>query len=558
MLNNLINTILSDVLSAPRGKNGSNVVPLSAIQQNKTGKPAPFFHNLLSKIKLADEARADKNATTLLNETAQRKSSKANHLAVKSKVEVILENMTHTGLIPSSKPTITGIAFSKITAQPNGANSKTANKLPHNIREVLTMAGGVSAGITSAKISQASSPLASSNLDVVESKSASAGLTIPKVVSPTITGNQPDVVTGLKSQEFITTQVKKGSIDDSNSLKPLIRTNMSEVPAGSRDRMPEKVPTQAAQANDRTAEKFRSPETPVANSNPDKKTTHTGLKLGTESNASVTPGKESKSVSSADTHAQELRSSSGKQPDRQSVLAYQKIAAGHIHNKIKSNVSLTGNPGKSSPDTTQPVTTNNRNIRTGQESFGESQNSSTKNNKFKNSSEPQTLQSPFTVKLTTTNQNSVKQVAVPANNTKATINHAELVHSIRYTLSSGKSDLVLRLRPEVLGRALITLHHSKGALHLNFQVQEPAARVAIEAEATRLKDTLVNAGFGNVTIDVKSGDGQTRQDNFTFDDAKDRQPSSGNPQHQEPEPKQDTTSPEKQLMLGYNTFELVA
>lgn len=136
------------------------------------------------------------------------------------------------------------------------------------------------------------------------------------------------------------------------------------------------------------------------------------------------------------------------------------------------------------------------------------------------------------------------------------IDPGKLVNAVRMTLTDGGGEVVLRLKPELLGRALITLHQEEDSLHVRFSLERPEARQVIEAEAARLKDALVAAGFQEVIFEFRASDEAAGWAERAHDDPRGRQDprregdSSGEQPQQRREP--------RPLMLGYNTFDIAA
>ncbi len=159
-----------------------------------------------------------------------------------------------------------------------------------------------------------------------------------------------------------------------------------------------------------------------------------------------------------------------------------------------------------------------------------------------------------------TDAQGLAKPASPATpNTPHAVNPAELLNGVKLTLKQGGSQLLMQLKPEVLGRALVSMKHLEGKLSLEFLVEHESARQTIQSEASHLKETLVSVGFTEVVIDVKtmpptpfqtdveSGESQLHQEQSRNGDGNERQA----------QEEQERLS-RKPLMLGYNTFELIA
>jgi len=137
------------------------------------------------------------------------------------------------------------------------------------------------------------------------------------------------------------------------------------------------------------------------------------------------------------------------------------------------------------------------------------------------------------------------------------VDRGELVSSIKMTLTNGRGEMVLQLKPEVLGRALIILRQGENGLKLEFEVEHQEARQIIEAETPQLREALNAAGIQTASIEVRTSDphqgrfAQTNdssqrngQHNGRDDDE------SGSHQRQE-----HTSHPR---FFGYNSFDIAA
>ncbi|HHE46189.1 MAG TPA: flagellar hook-length control protein FliK [Bacteroidetes bacterium] len=138
-----------------------------------------------------------------------------------------------------------------------------------------------------------------------------------------------------------------------------------------------------------------------------------------------------------------------------------------------------------------------------------------------------------------------------------TVDHGKLVSNIRMTLSSGRNELVLQLKPEVLGRALISLRQGEKGVELKFEVEHPDARRIFEAEATHLKEALNAAGIHTVSIEVRTSDSQP--DRFAQTD----EGSTRNRQQQDrgdgdPGDRRRKERFSRPRFFGYNSFDIAA
>jgi len=132
-----------------------------------------------------------------------------------------------------------------------------------------------------------------------------------------------------------------------------------------------------------------------------------------------------------------------------------------------------------------------------------------------------------------------------------------LVSGIKLSLSEGRSELVLRLRPEVLGRAIVSLRYLEDGLRLEFQLERPEARQAIEAESAKLKEALAAAGFQTVSIEVRIPDPDGERPDL-HDDDEDRRQSSRDQDDNNPDSEHRQQQNRPPLMFGYNTFDIAA
>jgi len=139
----------------------------------------------------------------------------------------------------------------------------------------------------------------------------------------------------------------------------------------------------------------------------------------------------------------------------------------------------------------------------------------------------------------------------------STLELGDLTRQIKFNLESGRRELIVHLKPEILGRAMILMQQDAGGLSLEFQLEREASRQAVEAQTQRLQEALADLGFNNVTISVKAvGDeasswaGQTSPDG----DHRERRQSKSSPA-ESPESQPGSAYPR---MFGYNTFEIAA
>jgi hypothetical protein len=160
--------------------------------------------------------------------------------------------------------------------------------------------------------------------------------------------------------------------------------------------------------------------------------------------------------------------------------------------------------------------------------------------------------------MTHTPAGTTQQKAAPAPNpVKSPMELRELVTAVNSSVTGGISRIELQLKPEALGRALAIIRRQAESLILEFRIDRPEARQAVEAESSRMKESLMAAGFSDVTIEVKSGlthktdpDAQNERRH-----ASDQQsPEQG---HRDSSRREDRRS-HTPLRLGYNSFDLSA
>jgi flagellar hook-length control protein FliK len=131
-----------------------------------------------------------------------------------------------------------------------------------------------------------------------------------------------------------------------------------------------------------------------------------------------------------------------------------------------------------------------------------------------------------------------------------------LAQNIRFNLAGGRQELTLQLKPETLGRALIQLHREDDRLKVEFTVERPEARHAIEAQVTALRDNLVSLGFQNVSIEVRTGSDETLWNERAGSDRN----SADSPQDQNRQSAEEHRNPpsSRARYFGYNTFDIAA
>lgn len=88
---------------------------------------------------------------------------------------------------------------------------------------------------------------------------------------------------------------------------------------------------------------------------------------------------------------------------------------------------------------------------------------------------------------------------------------------------SGRQEVTLKLDPPNLGQVRLTLLHRTGVVSARFQVENNAARGALESNMTELKESLVQQGIKVEELTVFIGQGGT--DNNQFYQGQDRFPS---------------------------------
>ena len=142
---------------------------------------------------------------------------------------------------------------------------------------------------------------------------------------------------------------------------------------------------------------------------------------------------------------------------------------------------------------------------------------------------------------------------------KPVFDPSNFVSHVRMSLSSGRGEITIRLKPEILGSALISLRQEEDGLKIEFEVETPAARQILEAQTPQLKDALINAGIEITQIEIRIADHS--QERFAPTDDK----SSGNRQQagSNNNPKGEESSDQSQpntypRYLGYNTFDIAA
>lgn len=137
------------------------------------------------------------------------------------------------------------------------------------------------------------------------------------------------------------------------------------------------------------------------------------------------------------------------------------------------------------------------------------------------------------------------------------IDQAKLVDNIKLTLTSGRSELTIQLKPEVLGSALVTLRKTDNGLELEFQVESAHAKQAIEVEVPQIREALAAVGIHTSSIDVKTSD--FNPERFSTPE------NGGNGQRGQGKQDRSSANAEQQIdnlrkfrNLGYNTFEIAA
>jgi len=144
-----------------------------------------------------------------------------------------------------------------------------------------------------------------------------------------------------------------------------------------------------------------------------------------------------------------------------------------------------------------------------------------------------------------------------ASMTELPVDQVKLVNSVKLTLASGRSELTIQLKPEMLGHALITLRQVENGLEMEFQVESIHAKHLIEAEAPQIKEALAALGIQTSNIDVRTTD--SNPERFTIAD------NGSNGQRKQEQHNREDARMEQQrdnMMqfrnLGYNTFEIAA
>ncbi len=134
---------------------------------------------------------------------------------------------------------------------------------------------------------------------------------------------------------------------------------------------------------------------------------------------------------------------------------------------------------------------------------------------------------------------------------------ADLVREVKLSVREGRSEIVMRLKPEILGKALVSLKQIGETLKVVFSIERLEARIAIEGEAAHIKENLQAAGFQNVQVEVKTHDGGSSKSEFSQQQDDSRRDSSSRQGREEAPPDRHHYRPGKR-MFGYNTFDIAA
>ncbi|NQT34113.1 flagellar hook-length control protein FliK [bacterium] len=132
----------------------------------------------------------------------------------------------------------------------------------------------------------------------------------------------------------------------------------------------------------------------------------------------------------------------------------------------------------------------------------------------------------------------------------------ELVSNIKLNLAAGRNELVLRLKPEVLGKALIIFNQGKDGLKLEFRIDHPDVRRVIEAEAVQLREALNAAGIQTSSIEVRVADEDNKR--FTQTDENSEHKKQNKEQSRDEDNHQPGEHPLKPRYFGYNSFDIAA
>jgi len=136
------------------------------------------------------------------------------------------------------------------------------------------------------------------------------------------------------------------------------------------------------------------------------------------------------------------------------------------------------------------------------------------------------------------------------------VDRGDLVNSIKMTLTNGRGEMVLQLKPEVLGRALIILRQGTNGLKLEFEVEHPEARQIIEAEMPQLREALTAAGIQTASIEVRTSDSHQERFAQTNDGSQRNRQHNGRDDESGSQQRQEHTS--RPRFLGYNSFDIAA
>jgi len=139
------------------------------------------------------------------------------------------------------------------------------------------------------------------------------------------------------------------------------------------------------------------------------------------------------------------------------------------------------------------------------------------------------------------------------------LNPSELIAGVRLTLSQGRGVLLVQLQPEIMGPALVALHKEDGRLKLDFSVERESVRAALQAETVHLREALASAGFPDASVEVHA----SPRHSFSPDDSSSDSNSRNTPEgafssEAEEAPSESASDFAHPLLLGYNTFDILA
>jgi len=106
------------------------------------------------------------------------------------------------------------------------------------------------------------------------------------------------------------------------------------------------------------------------------------------------------------------------------------------------------------------------------------------------------------------------------------ISSTELATHLRVLKSNGGGEARLQLNPAELGRVIVSVTTEGNETRVAFVVDNPQAKLAVEASLARLRDLLAEVGLSLTGSDVAEGDSENRSSQLDEDKIKDGVPDS--------------------------------